>query len=362
MANIPNNSQSAEKEEKVEPKKTRRRKRRDSGAKPVAHEQNKREQNGSGEKKVVLHIEVSQYKSLIDMLQNRHNVSKAIVLLSILVAFIFCGLTFVTIFIKHIYPYDDIRINAFGATTIQNEKHDISYWLFNTAELWANSGIQVEKGDIISIHASGSFNTAIHHLIQAADSNTIPDTKYVNASGLAHDVERDPARAKYRIFPNLPQDALVMQIASENPVDLPSDVGGNPANFYYIGKDRSKIHINTDGTLYFAINDIVLTHDIINEMAREFVSNACAKFDYQGINGLDSLDINAIDDSIKQRSNTNLYKWWTGDKNEDFKDYRIGKSKNCSNELVYYYDEEYKTAWFDDNVGSLLIVVERQRQ
>ena len=29
-------------------------------------------------------------------------------------------------------------------------------------------------------------------------------------------------------------------------------------------------------------------------------------------------------------------------------------------ELEYYHKKEYKTAWFDDNVGSLLIVIEKE--
>lgn len=40
----------------------------------------------------------------------------------------------------------------------------------------------------------------------------------------------------------------------------------NSTRFYYIGAERSNIKISEDGVLHFAVNDIVLTQDVIADM------------------------------------------------------------------------------------------------
>lgn len=36
------------------------------------------------------------------------------------------------------------------------------------------------------------------------------------------------------------------------------------------------------------------------------------------------------------------------------------KVTHLFNELIYYYDKEYRDPWYMDNVGSFLIVIERK--
>lgn len=47
---------------------------------------------------------------------------------------------------------------------------------------------------------------------------------------------------------------------------LTEDGAHETNDLYLIGKERTELHINQDGILHFAVNDIVLTPDIIYEM------------------------------------------------------------------------------------------------
>ena len=213
-------------------------------------------------------IELYKYKTLIDALEDRHKVKRVVITVFFLGILLFAGITVITLSIKRLYPYSDITTNGLGATTIKSEKNEVSYWLFNTAILWANSGITVDKGDIITIRTSGKSHTAIHHLYDAAKNNISKRNDWVGGEG-EPDIaanESDYIRRRFRIFPDMPSGALLMQVVEkDNLIDNPDD--GNPDNFYFIGKERQHIYINNSGTLYFTINDIVLnTHTIANMM------------------------------------------------------------------------------------------------
>ena len=194
-------------------------------------------------------IELYKYKTLIDALGDRHKVRRVVITIFVLGILLFAGISAITVAIKRLYPYSDITTNGLGATTIKSEKNEVSYWLFNTATFWANSGIHVDEGDIITIRASGKSHTAIHHLID--DARTNKKGKYSNWVGSEGEIderanERDQIRRKYRIFPDLPAEALLMQVAkNDEHVDTPQD--GDPQNFYFIGKERQHIYINNNG-------------------------------------------------------------------------------------------------------------------
>ena len=178
-------------------------------------------------------IELYKYKTLIDALEDRHKVKRVVFTIFFLGILLFAGITVITLSIKRLYPYSDITTNGLGATTIKSEKNEVSYWLFNTAILWANSGITVDKGDIITIRASGKSHTAIHHLYDAASTNTLKHNDWVGSEGEPDMMsnERDKIRRKFRIFPDMPSGALLMQVVEKD--------------IYFLGSlKRFKIGIN----------------------------------------------------------------------------------------------------------------------
>lgn len=348
-------------------------------------------------------LELYKYKTLIDALEDPKKISRVVITVFLIGILLFAGITVITVAIKRLYPYSDITTNGLGATTIKNEKKEISYWLFNTATLWANSGINVKKGDIITIRASGKSHTAIHHLYKAALDNTGQTNEWVGSEGEFDSEEKDPAtyaRRRFRIFPDMPSGALLMQIVTDGeqmPADYPKDRDQN--NFFFIGKERQNIYINNNGTLHFAVNDIILDRPtIINMMwenIRQKYSSGDAKTKELVDNFLKHIETTEIGPAVNKqlKLTTAEFKEW-GNKpvmikelfervfeeeisnNNEKKEIgvmRLGLSHDITDdtckmpmcELSYYYgnnenqDEKCKTVWFDDNIGSFLIVVEK---
>lgn len=251
-----------------------------------ATEDSKKQQEQQEKKSNELTIEIRRFQNLLEILKS----PKKLLLLSFAIAIIgillFGGITLIVLSIKRLYPYNDITTNAMGTTTLRSENKDVSYFLLNSAELWANSGIKVKEGQTITIKSSGKKHSAVHHLVKDALSNT-PGLRdpWVGAEGFPEDFDkrdpRDRQRARYRIFPNTNQDILLMQIVSKGEhKDKPSglvfdcrtksfEYKDNEIQFFVVGDRMDNIHINNDGVLYFAINDIVLDEEIIIRMMLE---------------------------------------------------------------------------------------------
>src|SRR5262249_8795100 len=137
------------------------------------------------------------------------------------------------------------------------------------SRLWANSEIRVEKGETVRIlFLTGGVNLAAHRLFEAASFDYFPPvgwTYYDNASlprvespSLPRPYER---RAKYRLHPKAAPGALLMYVVED---------GKAPPNPAVRESLRPKVkdlvvwdqidHWVSDksGTLYFAVNDIVV--------------------------------------------------------------------------------------------------------
>ena len=305
-----------------------------------------RNDNSSNEKPKI-EIEINKYKRLVDVLNNPKMLAKAIVVLAVVIVLVFVGVSAIALIIKRFYPYKAVETNKYGATVIKNEDTEVTYWLFNSADLWANSGIKVEKGQRITIRTSGAFHSAIHHLVEDANKNQQRD-KWLNATGGMQSLNpQDEARSKYRIAPEYEFNTVIMQVVPQKVLEMGNDWyikvdknkrytkfldyvdGGvtdsiSSAKIYKIGEGYENIEIQEDGILCFACNDIALTQRKIKAMK-----------------SLVSLDKNGIDVGIL----------------------KLGKSIDDGDktELDYYSRNNFVDAWFVDNVGSFLIVVERNK-
>lgn len=297
-------------------------------------------------------IEVTRYKSLLEALGDWKKVFRVIVTISFIGVLLFAGITLVVLSVKRIYPYSDITTNAFGATTIKNEKSEVSYWLLNTAELWGNSGIHVKKGQVVRIIASGKKHTAIHHLVDETRNNKPRlSNPWSGTEGFeGRESKRDTARSRYKIFPNANQDALLMQIVpvGSEPKDRPRE----SSQAIRIGEQR-EVHIEQDGILYFTVNDIVLDTETIVSMMCEIVNKK-------------NPDIESIAEDLDNNRKTITYESFLekfGTDSSSFTKDKYGEFEYSNNpdrriELYGYFKNGYKTPWFEDNVGSFLIIVE----
>ena len=300
-----------------------------------------------------MEIEINRYKHFVEAFNNPKMLAKAIVVLSIIIILVFLGISLIALVVKIYYPYNTVETNQYGATIIQSENNDVIYWLYNSADLWANSGIEVKAGDILSIKTSGAFHSSVHHLVRDANANKLSDAWLRPSGGYQSQNEKDKARSEFRIAPQYPFNAILMQVFPPifkdlgnnwNTLDTNSWLikdknfwdyidGGNlnrdrytAANIYKIGEGQDNIEIQEDGILFFACNEIALTSRIIDSMNRKDLKDI--KTDGKSI-----MDLGPSPEPDSDRT-----------------------------ELDYYKRKHFIDAWFADNVGSFLIVIERKKR
>lgn len=339
------------------------------------------------EQKQEMEIVVKHHKQLVELLEKPRLMWRAMLLLFLVLIILFIGLTFFALALKKFFPYSVIETNLQGATYVKNEDKEVIYWLFNTAELWANSGIEVEEGDELTIRASGASYTAIHHLVDSSKKNAIPSDQWVGTDGQKKNNMKDSLRAEQRISTSSDEGILLMRVIpaknQNNRKDWVNDKNLGPrfltkGNIEVIGKERRNLKISQRGILHFAVNDIVLTDEILNKMYKanlECLSDTL-KLDTTAIKNL-----TVMFDSIgNEHTSNNLANYASAIMPKDsvkrkmISDYalrtgmELGKHPERDsvfplvNELVYYKEKEFRTPWFADNLGSFLIVIERRRQ
>lgn len=292
-----------------------------------------------------IEIEINKYKHFVEAINNPKMLSKLIIVVSIITILVFVGISAVAIIMKSFYPYKAIETNMYGATVIRSEDTEVTYWLYNSADLWANSGIEVKAGQTLSIRTSGASHTAIHRLVQDANSNKTMKIKWQHPRGGKNSRKEDTTRMAYRIAPNYEQHAILMQVLPKefdtygnewyenvDPTEWDYIDGGGKsknkknestkAHIYKIGEGQDNIEIQEDGILYFSCNDIALTPRVIDSLlAHQDKTNPSEKF---------------------------------GDPKE--------MKKKGETEFDYYKQKKFINAWFVDNVGSYLIVIERKKK
>ncbi len=365
-----------------------------ASANPTPSHQAAKEDPAASAAPHAVEIEIVRHRVLVELLRDPRSLWRLLLTMFLLLVVLFLGLSVVVFSIKKFYPYNAIETNLYGATTFEGENKDVTYWLFNTAELWANSGIEVRRGDVLTIRTSGAWHTAIHHLVTAADKNEVLPDSWVGSDG--EDRNRSDKRwnyrARYRLSETNPDGVLLMEIIPHDSAKIMTNLSaegrnqpfvkyvedhasGSPSR-YVIAKERINLLVKSDGLLHFAVNDIVLTRPKIKQMYLDFVNKL------------------AQDTTLLDRVSADSFRAWVGNWEEDKvtsptdflkgkdlptfdeiegRDYIYGRNVdstkisqfgvNCclNNELIYYYNENFLDAWYVDNVGSFLVVVERKR-
>ncbi len=201
--------------------------------------------------------------------------------LSIMVGVITILVSMFVFFINDVMLYSPERdINSKGALTITQPCHrEHSIFMFNSATLWADTGIDLVEGDIVTISGSGSFDSSIWDKTDNAQKNFKPRYSLVN---IAYD-DRSENQFSYSdiqfcIFndttdrDNLPRfGSLLFQIqpTRRKCVNMNSDTLRpicqahlNPSS----GVLNEQFKVRKSGTLFVAVNDIYLSTDIVESM------------------------------------------------------------------------------------------------
>lgn len=325
---------------------------------PTGTEYNSQQAN----KRTKVQIEIVKWSRLFDALGDNKKIAKLIAITTLLLTIVFIGIAGLSLILKRFYPYNVINANPYGAAIIEQEDKELIYWLFNTADLWANSGIKVKAGDVITVRASGAMHTAIHNVVDASQNNTVLPNEYTSPiGGLSSTREKDKVRAELRIAPDVTWGELLMQVIPEDHAkggnshkwyyDLQHpknkkdettntdflDGRGKTADIYVVGTERDEIRIRTSGILHFAVNDIVLTDRVIN-----IINNAPSKYMIGKTEVDTTRDLGKIENTAAKsfiRANQGI---------------RIDETK-------YYQKTGFVDAWYVDNIGSVLVIIERKK-
>ncbi len=294
-----------------------------------------------------------------------------------------------------------ILTNKYGVVINSEPKKQVCYFLLNSSQLWAETGIQVEEGDLVSVYASGAINTAIHHVVHAADNDTLPDFDWSGPGGVTKKISYNEQPAdyialKYMVQPSANQSALLMMVADRNGYEnYTTDTARSHTYFrndiITIGEGKAKIRINQNGLLYFCVNEVYLSKKNIENLRNDYIDYIFNKDGRDIVQAGKRMD-NKIEkefgcysaqikhkalsnDTVTQQELAQIYTKNLEYLKEDIK--KAVTNKNTSTltteqqkylrvfhrifELEKYYYLGYTVPWYDDNLGSYLVVVEIEK-
>lgn len=173
-------------------------------------------------------------------------------------------------YINDVILYENqLIINEQGAFNPKKSLNcEYALYLFNTADLWANSGIQVNKKDKIRITFSGAFNSTVEGTILAAKENTQQkypwfyydkqkkdSTEYSTNNWDPYCLSRNQKDYYF---------GTIMYLIAPESGNLQSDpLGGDSLTFSkWDYTDNPDFHpAGKTGTLFFAVNDLYFQND-----------------------------------------------------------------------------------------------------
>lgn len=260
-----------------------------------------------------------------------------------------------------------VRINRCGAFVPTNScGREYVLFMFNSADVWADSGIQLCAGDRIKISASGAFNSTVEQSVAAARKNFRPAYPWYGSRLRTDSCNAAPSTNKHAqhgsagkrgarnrsdeniadCMYNAPDTAYFGSILYQiQPDAMPCQHHYDPKtqNIHQLSDADGTTYreVRENGILHFAVNDIYLTPKII-----ERIDSANRKLGYADTTAR-TPEIDRLIHSGKLRLYTTV----------------PGTDRICiSGEKFRKYMECNADAWFRDNIGEILINVEIQRK
>lgn len=168
-----------------------------------------------------------------------------------------------------------VRINQQGAFVPTNScGREYVLFMFNSADPWASTGIQLCEGDRIKISASGAFNSAIRQTADAANENSRNPYPWYGSNirkrmEIADPGEKDEVgKCIYNDTDNARFGSILYQI---QPDAVPCEFDNRNRRIHQLSvQDGENFReVRENGILHFAVNDIYLTPAVIDAFAEE---------------------------------------------------------------------------------------------
>ena len=187
---------------------------------------------------------------------------------------------------------NDIAVSRTGALMPRKAcQCEQALYLFNTSQLWADTGITLNEGDRVKISVSGAFHSSLPQLVRAARENRRPPYAWLDASAADEQrfVDTDSLReepgggagtgrqpsvvagSEECIVPEARFGAILYQIVPDaEPCSSDHTAAGFAERVQVLSPDQGREFrpVTRSGTLYLAVNDIYLNDSIIERHER----------------------------------------------------------------------------------------------
>lgn len=265
---------------------------------------------------------------------------------------------------------NELRVNRYG-TFVPRKSCNCEYamFMFNTSDLWANTGIQLCRGDMMKISVSGAFHRSIVDVKDNAVRNHRLQYEWI---GSEKRLRNEPDTAldvrKYCIY--RAEDAyfgsVLYQIRPESQADAQECL--EPL-YYPVRQITPKagaryVKVRESGILHLSVNDIYLTDEII-ELIAESNKNRLGDSVIRISSGYDSAAASLIKGGAMAAANGRLKRdslqRMLADKNIQL--FRIvgDTAAYVSGDSITLHFRKNRAVWFDDNLGQIMVVVDIQR-
>ena len=187
---------------------------------------------------------------------------------------------------------NDIAVSRTGALMPRKAcQCEQALYLFNTSQLWADTGITLNEGDRVKISVSGAFHSSLPQLVRAARENRRPPYAWLDASAADEQrfVDTDSLReepgggagtgrqpsvvagSEECIVPEARFGAILYQIVPDaEPCSSDHTAAGFAERVQVLSPDQGREFrpVTRSGTLYLAVNDIYLNDSITERHER----------------------------------------------------------------------------------------------
>ncbi|MDR3046338.1 MAG: hypothetical protein LBU51_01835 [Bacteroidales bacterium] len=251
---------------------------------------------------------------------------------------------------------NDTQINEQGAIISNRSCNRQSViYLFNSADKWADTGVQLQQGDKIKISVSGGFHSDIAMMKNAAENNYKPKYELVtfkksNKNWFYNIFKCEKDTVDSTLLYN-EKDAffgsILFQIASESGVENNEIDNSKNVEAGIIQQINGQVHeseVDRNGVLYLSVNDIYLTDNVIKQLE------------------LDNID------SLKNWNIDTSKEFFTNEQIDTIRG-RLPLYFVEKDTLVYYrgtkfmeYFQKNRDAYFNDNLGEILVVMNIDRK
>jgi len=196
-------------------------------------------------------IDESHFFSVLSETKNKKKFFNFLVLLTAIIISIVIIVTSLVFFINDVLLYPNTpTINKEGAIIPERSCNRLSVlFLFNSAERWANTGIQLQEDDVIKISYSGGFHSDIAGVKRAVEANDTLEYKLVTSSSK----EKTNEDVRNNLLYNKKDGyfgSVLYVIAGEGGVN-----DNDRDKIVQINKDKTE-KVKQNGTLFLSVNDI----------------------------------------------------------------------------------------------------------